>query len=56
MKLKYHKDWRGNFGDDLNLPFFEKYLNGKKTIIIGGPPCQPFSKNGYWIKNKNRKI
>ena len=34
----------------------EKYLNGKKTIIIGGPPCQPFSKNGYWIKNKNRKI
>ena len=22
----------------------EKYLNGKKTIIIGGPPCQPFSK------------
>ena len=34
----------------------EKYLNGKKTIIIGGPPCQPFSKNGYWIENKNRKI
>ena len=34
----------------------EKYLNKKKTIIIGGPPCQPFSKNGYWITNKNRKI
>ena len=34
----------------------EKYLNGKKTIIIGGPPCQPFSKNGYWIEHKNRKI
>ena len=34
----------------------EKYLNGKKTIIIGGPPCQPFSKNGYWITNENRKI
>ena len=34
----------------------EKYLNGNKTIIIGGPPCQPFSKNGYWITNENRKI
>ncbi len=33
----------------------EKYLNGKKTIIIGGPPCQPFSKNGYWITNEKRK-
>ena len=33
----------------------EKYLNGKKTILIGGPPCQPFSKNGYWVKNENRK-
>ena len=33
----------------------EKYLNGKKIILIGGPPCQPFSKNGYWVKNENRK-
>lgn len=24
-------------------------------IVIGGPPCQPFSKAGYWIGNKNRK-
>lgn len=24
MKLRYHKDWRGNFGDDLNLPFFSE--------------------------------
>jgi len=26
------------------------------TIVIGGAPCQPFSKNGYWVSNKRRKI
>lgn len=24
-------------------------------IIIGGAPCQPFSKAGYWVGNKTRK-
>lgn len=27
-----------------------------KRVVIGGPPCQPFSKNGYWIKNENRDV
>lgn len=26
-----------------------------KFIVIGGPPCQPFSKAGYWIGNNERK-
>ncbi len=40
----------------LKATSIEKYLGIKNIIIIGGPPCQPFSKNGYWVKNKNRKI
>src|SRR3990167_6343685 len=25
-----------------------------KLIVIGGPPCQPFSKAGYWVGNHAR--
>lgn len=27
----------------------------KKFIVIGGAPCQPFSKAGYWVGNQTRK-
>jgi len=32
-----------------------KARNPEKLIVIGGPPCQPFSKAGYWITNNQRK-
>lgn len=32
-----------------------KKNNPDKLILIGGPPCQPFSKAGYWITNEKRK-
>lgn len=35
---------------------FKDFSDEKQLVVIGGPPCQPFSKNGYWVKNENRLI
>lgn len=37
---------------------FADIINKKKPnkfIVIGGAPCQPFSKAGYWVGNNTRK-
>lgn len=37
---------------------FESILEGvefNKKIVIGGAPCQPFSKAGYWVGHNSRK-
>src|SRR4051794_21231426 len=29
---------------------------GEPELLIGGPPCTPFSKSGYWIEQKRRGL
>lgn len=46
-------DIRNVKGIDYN--FIIRKNNPEKLIVVGGPPCQPFSKAGYWITNDKRK-
>ena len=29
---------------------------GEAELLIGGPPCTPFSKSGYWLEHKRRGL
>src|SRR3970040_2312974 len=33
-----------------------KLAVGEADALIGGPPCQPFSKSGYWSKGDSGRL
>lgn len=48
----FHKDIK-----EMNAIDYASILkenNPEKLILVGGPPCQPFSKAGYWVTHENR--
>lgn len=62
--LKANKDYFGDteiFEGDLHeikSDVFKAVVEKKKPkkfIVIGGAPCQPFSKAGYWVTNQVRR-
>jgi len=43
---------------EINSNVFKEIVakySGSKVIVIGGAPCQPFSKAGYWVGNNTRR-
>ena len=48
----FHKDIKEMSALDYSKIIKEN--NPEKLILVGGPPCQPFSKAGYWVTHKNR--
>ena len=56
LKLNHISEDSSILEKDICEVDFRFWRSRQPTILIGGPPCQPFSKNGYWVRNDNRLI
>jgi DNA (cytosine-5)-methyltransferase 1 len=53
--LRHNRDWsvvdqdiHSEPASSANLLKLARLKQGDASVLIGGPPCQPFSKSGYW--------
>ncbi len=59
--IRANRDWP-IIEDDIHRVRSEDILQraglrpGEPDVLIGGPPCQPFSKSGYWIRGDAARL